>query len=188
MLIDNKKANSPCMFDKFKDLKNVGTFHIVTGYFSVGGLLFLFDTLKEDIWEYQIILGDLVSSENEKSRPINLLNDSIDIHSALELSPKVKSLIAQIKNSRINIKTLRPNFCHAKVYIFQSKDKKEEKNYFISGSSNLTEAGIGLKKSSNIELNIYETGTNANYRETLDWFLSLWTNKEAKDTIEIDKK
>jgi hypothetical protein len=44
--------------------------------------------------------------------------------------------------------------------------KNDDRNkYFISGSSNLTEAGIGLKHTNNIELNIAETGNNNQYKE-----------------------
>ncbi len=76
-------------------------------------------------------------------------------------------------------KTLEPNFCHAKCYLF-NPDKKDDRNkYFISGSSNLTEAGIGLKQTNNIELNIAETGNNNQYKELVDWFDSLWVRPQA---------
>ena len=44
--------------------------------------------------------------------------------------------------------------------------------------SNLTEAGIGLKHTNNIELNIAETGNNNQYKE-LVWFDSLWARPQA---------
>ena len=42
--------------------------------------------------------------------------------------------------------------------------------FVISGSSNLTEAGIGLKHTNNLELNIAETGNNHQYKELVKWF------------------
>lgn len=64
-------------------------------------------------------------------------------------------------------------------YLF-NPDKKDDRNkYFISGSSNLTEAGFGLKHTNNIELNIAETGNNNQYKELVDWFDSLWVRPQA---------
>jgi len=51
--------------------------------------------------------------------------------------------------------------------------------YFISGSSNLTEAGIGLKHTNNLELNLAETGNNNQYKELSTWFESLWNKPQA---------
>ncbi|MCD4804240.1 MAG: hypothetical protein K8R07_01025, partial [Desulfobacterales bacterium] len=52
---------------------------------------------------------------------------------------------------------IQRNFCHAKTYIY--KDNDPRKNFQIIGSSNLTEAGLGLKESANIELNRQACGT-----------------------------
>ncbi len=52
-------------------------------------------------------------------------------------------------------------------------------SYFITGSSNLTEAGIGLKQTNNVELNIAETGNNNQYIELAEWFDELWNKKQA---------
>lgn len=188
MLLDNKTGNTDKVHEKIEELKAPGTYHTVTGYFSVAGLIFVDKQLNDLISEFQFILGELTSVENERNRPLDLLNENISMENALSLNPQIMRLIEFLRQEKVKIKTLRPNFCHAKTYIFKSAGNKAEKNYFIAGSSNLTEAGIGLKKSSNIELNIYETGTNSNYTEMLNWFRDLWENKEAKETIEVDGK
>ena len=92
-----------------------------------------------------------------------------------------------MKLSKVEAKTLEPNFCHAKLFLKTAKDD-ERNHYFISGSSNLTEAGIGQKITSNVELNIAETGNNNQYKELLIWFNDLWNRPQAhnKKTI-IDK-
>jgi ERCC4-related helicase len=59
---------------------------------------------------------------------------------------------------------------------FQTDDRKK---FFISGSSNLTEAGVGLKQTNNIELNIAETGNNNQFKELVNWFESLWIKPQA---------
>ena len=89
-----------------------------------------------------------------------------------------------LKQSKVEIKTLEPNFCHAKLYLFN--DPKDERyNYFITGSSNLTEAGIGLKQTNNVELNIAETGENDRFNSLLNWFEELWNRSEAHYTKTI---
>lgn len=60
-------------------------------------------------------------------------------------------------------------------------------NYFIMGISNLTDAGLGRKPSSNIELNIAETGNNATYNELNLWFADQWKSV-AQEKILIDPK
>ncbi|MEX2336345.1 MAG: helicase-related protein [Fulvivirga sp.] len=84
-----------------------------------------------------------------------------------------------LKQDKVIAKTLEPNFCHAKSYLFNPEKKDDRNKYFISGSSNLTEAGCGLKRTNNIELNIAETGNNNQYKELVDWFESLWVRPQA---------
>ncbi|HMZ61792.1 MAG TPA: phospholipase D-like domain-containing protein, partial [Leptospiraceae bacterium] len=188
MLLDNKTENTEKVYEKIQELNAAGSFFSVTGYFSAGGLNFLNNTLNSAISEFQFILGELTSLENERNRPLDLLNETIGFDQALNLTPQIKKIIEFLRQDKVKIKTLKPNFCHAKTYIFKSRENKAEKNYFITGSSNLTEAGIGLKKSSNIELNVYETGTNSNYNEMLLWFQKLWSDREARETIDIEGK
>lgn len=79
----------------------------------------------------------------------------------------------------MDVKTLEPNFCHAKVYLFTPENHDERKIFFISGSLNLTEADIGLKMPPNVELNIAETGNSHQYQELVRWFEGLWKKPQA---------
>jgi len=72
---------------------------------------------------------------------IDLLNDNITIGAALKLSLLAKEAVSFLKQEKVKVKTLEPNFCHAKAYIIESTSKEEPENYYIMGSSNLTEAG-----------------------------------------------
>src|SRR5690606_16587784 len=87
--------------------------------------------------------------------------------------------VAFLKQDKVKAKTLEPNFCHAKSYLFKPSEKDDRNNYFITGSSNLTEAGIGLKTTNNIELNIAETGNNNQFKELVKWFNELWEKQQA---------
>ena len=94
-----------------------------------------------------------------------------------------------MKLDEVSVKTLEPNFCHAKLYLFDSEDKDPKNQFYITGSSNLTEAGIGLKESHNIELNNLNFGGDSQYKELQRWFESLWNNEKAFDEkIVIDEK
>ena len=63
--------------------------------------------------------------------------------------------------------------------MFEPSKKDDRNKYFISGSSNLTEAGFGLKHTNNLELNIAETGNNSQYKELVEWFETLWDKSQA---------
>jgi len=95
------------------------------------------------------------------------------------LSSLSQEAVRFLKQDKVKSKTLEPNFCHAKSYLFDPEKMDDRNKYFISGSSNLTEAGIGLKRTNNIELNIAETGNNNQYKELIDWFEKLWVRPEA---------
>jgi hypothetical protein len=107
------------------------------------------------------------------------LNENITIEAALKLNSLSREAVRFLKQDKVVAKTLEPNFCHAKNYLFSPEEHDDRNKYFISGSSNLTEAGFGLKKTNNIELNIAETGNNNQYKELADWFENLWEKPQA---------
>jgi len=185
MLIDNENKNKK-VHEWLSSYTNDGTLDIVTGYFTVGALGFLSQVTNDKIKKYRFILGDIVSTQQLQSHTIDLLNETISIEASLKLKSMAIEAVKFLKQSKIETKTLEPNFCHAKAYIFDTK-KDNDKN-FLMGSSNLTEAGIGLKHTNNIELNIAETGNNYEFQHILEWFNELWNKPQAhyKKTI-IDK-
>lgn len=183
MLIDNENKNKK-VHEWISDYTNNGTFDIVTGYFTVGALGYLSKITNEKINKYRFILGDIVSTEQLQSHTIDLLNENLSIEASLKLKSVAIEAVEFLKQSKVEAKTLEPNFCHAKAYIFD--DIKDDRHkYFITGSSNLTEAGVGLKYTNNIELNIAETGSNDQFKNLLDWFDELWNKPQAhyKKTI-----
>lgn len=183
MILDNKNNNKK-VYQWLEEYTDKGAMDIVTGYFTVGALAYLSKITNEKINAYRIILGDIVSTDIIKDRAIDLLNENISADAALKLSFVAKEAVEFLKQNNVEAKTMEPNFCHAKVWLFHSQ-KDERHKYFISGSSNLTEAGIGLKTTNNIELNIAETGDCNQYKELTEWFSSLWASKEAHRTKTI---
>lgn len=179
MILDNENENLK-VHEWITKYTHAGNLSIVTGYFTIGALAYLSKTTKDKIDDYKFILGDIVNFDYEKDRALDLLNEEINIEASLKLSKVAQEAVAFLELDKVKAKTLEPNFCHAKAYLHPSNiDGKD--NYYVSGSSNLTEAGIGLKTSSNIELNIAETGDNLQYRELIKWFYTLWEKPQAHD-------
>lgn len=187
MILDNENKNLK-VHEWITKYTVEGKLNIVTGYFTVGALAYISQKVNEKIDEFNLVLGDIVNISQIKDRTLDLLNENITIEAALKLSSLSKEAVSFLKQDKVKAKTLEPNFCHAKVYIFESKDNDVQKDYYISGSSNLTEAGIGLKQTHNIELNSAEFGACANYKELAEWFDDLWKKPQAhSDKTLIDE-
>lgn len=178
MLLDNKtRSNENRYFRVFDLLSNyveTGRVDIVTGYFSARAIAKLSDEVN-NAKSFRMILGDLLQAEAKDDKIINLLSDSLAVDQTFFLSVSAKKAVEFLKQEKVRIKTIQRNFCHAKTYIY--KDKDPRKNFQIIGSSNLTEAGLGLKESANIELNRAETGDSPDYHELTEWFQELWKSK-----------
>ncbi|MEI6823461.1 MAG: SNF2-related protein [Bacteroidota bacterium] len=178
MILDNENENLKVHEWISKYTQN-GKLSIVTGYFTIGALAFLSKETKDKIEEYKFILGDIVNFDTDKDRVLDLLNENIGIEASLKLSKVAQEAVEFLELEKVNAKTLEPNFCHAKVYLYKNSDKDPQKDYFISGSSNLTEAGTGMKINNNVELNISGFGAEPQYNELIKWFNDLWDKKQA---------
>jgi len=179
MILDNENENLK-VYEWILDYTEHGNLDIVTGYFTIGALAWLSKNVNDKITNFRLVLGDIVSFDSTENRPLDLLNENISIEASLKLSSLSKEAVAFLKQDKVVAKTLEANFCHAKSYLFNPGKKDDRNKYFISGSSNLTEAGIGLKNTNNIELNIADTGNNNQYKELVEWFDALWEKSQAR--------
>ncbi|MFY8186557.1 MAG: helicase-related protein [Flavobacterium sp.] len=186
MIIDNENQKLK-VHEWITKYNESGSLDVVTGYFTIGALAYLSKTTRDQIEKYRFVLGDIVNFD-EKLNALDLLNENIGIETSFRLKQLASEAVDFLNLKNVDAKTLEPNFCHAKLYLKTAKED-ERNHYFISGSSNLTEAGIGQKTTSNVELNIAETGNNHQYKELLDWFNDLWQRPQAhtQKTI-IDEK
>lgn len=178
MILDNENENKK-VHEWISQYTEAGKLDIVTGYFTIGALAFLSRQVNDKINDFRLVLGDIVNVDIEDNRPLDLLNENISIEASLKLSSVAQEAVNFLKQNKVIAKTLEPNFCHAKNYLFNPSENDDRKKYFISGSSNLTEAGIGLKTTNNVELNIAETGNNNQYKELVSWFENLWVRPQA---------
>ncbi|KAF5082831.1 RNA polymerase-associated protein RapA [anaerobic digester metagenome] len=180
MILDNENENLK-VHEWITKYTQTGKLSIVTGYFTVGALAYLSKATKDKIDEYKFVLGDIVNFDFDKDRTLDLLNEDINIDASLKLSKVAQEAVAFLELDKVVAKTLEPNFCHAKAYLYKHNDKDPQKDYYISGSSNLTEAGVGLKTTNNVELNIGSFGSDPQYNELIKWFESLWSRPQAHD-------
>src|ERR1019366_7483128 len=138
MILDNENENLK-VHEWITKYTQAGKLSIVTGYFTVGALAYLSRSTKDKIEEYKFILGDIVNFDIDKDRSLDLLNEEINIDASLKLSKVAQEAVAFLQLEKVLAKTLEPNFCHAKVYLYKNTDKDAQKDYYISGSSNLTD-------------------------------------------------
>lgn len=185
MIIDNKTTKNPgkvnevtSVWDFIKYYANyqenvAGNFDIVTGFFSIAGLSVLYKELSPNI-KYNIVLAEMMSDDDFLDRVIDLLQENSSIENALRLSEYAQNALNFLKRESVEVRAVSNSFCHAKAYMFEN-ELDPAHNFFVTGSSNLTEAGLGIKATSNVELNIAETGdTNNTHVELKNWFKTQW--------------
>lgn len=197
MLLDNKKDR----YDDNKDIITVwdfikynvpasanlalGKFDIVTGYFTLRALGKLYNEIPEEV-EYRILSSELLKDENDARQIIDLLRGDESFESTLKLEEYVRDAKAFLNRSTVSCKAITNAFCHAKVYLYAPKDEGR-KSFYLTGSSNLTDSGLGLRRTSNIELTMAKIAddSDADYRELRAWFNEVWDS--ASDTLPVDR-
>jgi phosphatidylserine/phosphatidylglycerophosphate/cardiolipin synthase-like enzyme len=135
--------------------------------------------------KFRMILGNLMQEGSQENNIIDLLNGNAGIENTLALSEAARKAVAFLEQEKVALKNIQRNFCHAKTYIYSDSDTR--KSYRIIGSSNLTDAGLGLRESSNIELNTACHSEDNDFRELKKWFNHQW-EKVAVDKIELPDK
>lgn len=188
MLIDNKTKNDDdytTVFELLEELTQKGKLDIVSGYFSFSALALMKDKLKE-VEQFRMILGDIVEDKQITARKFNLLAEDVSVDSALKLSTEAQKAVDFLRQEMVEVKTVEPNFCHAKTYIYTDSQNKLQKSYSLIGSSNVTMAGLGLKHTSNVELNTATIGSNNDFKDLVKWFSSIWANPNTREKVTVN--
>ncbi len=188
MLIDNKHelafGQVKTIFQYLEaNINEGGKFDFVTGYFTISALSKLSDTIRPQT-NYRIILGDLFSLKPDRKNIIDIINQKHEITNVFYLKEECENVVNFLKQDKVEVRTVDKNFCHAKTYIYHNPDiSKHKDNFYLVGSSNFTDAGIGLRPSSNIELNKLLSGIDAGFEKAAEWFELLWNSDNTKGTI-----
>lgn len=192
MLIDNKLDRYPedglgikTVWDFInlysgQQSKQIGKLDIVTGYFTIRALSKLYRELPEqDV--FRIVSSEMVREEQQLEDIKDLLNGDFTVDSTLQLDQCAKEAKAFLERNTVQIRAIANAFCHAKAYLFKN-NIAQNNGYYLTGSSNLTEAGLGLKPTSNVELTIGDSVNKANpdYKEVCRWFEDIWNAAKEK--------
>ena len=169
-------------------IKNSDELKFLVGFFYFSGIRELYDSLVKnpdtivkvlvglnvDKLNYNLI--EYEENENELSDAERSYNFFESVKKSLnneqfdtkEFYKQVRYFLKLIKDGKLIIrKTYEPN--HAKIYIFKLNDSQVgRRNLFITGSSNLTRAGLTTQEEFNVELSDY------GFEDTEEYFDSLW--------------
>lgn len=99
-----------------------------------------------------------------------------------EVYEQVDFFLNLLKDGKLKIKkTLEPN--HAKLYLFKMDDSVKDiiPNLFITGSSNLTKAGLESQREFNVEVKDY------GFEEAEKYYDDLWSNAVELSEEDINK-
>ncbi|MCH8486899.1 MAG: phospholipase D-like domain-containing protein [Candidatus Cyclonatronum sp.] len=163
------------VFQKFKGIlehmQGVYAFHAVVGYFRSSGYFALQPYLSK-IKDIRILVGinvdqmfadaqrkGLLYFGNEEKTKAEFMKwfirDLKEAKYSQEVEEGILQFIKDLTDGRIEVRAHNSKAIHAKFYIFLPENHSEHTDgWVIMGSSNLTEAGLGIKKSPNYELNI----------------------------------
>lgn len=169
-----------------KDCGRDGDLDIVTGFFSIKGLNFI-QEIMADGTKFRFILSKIVGygTDDDNRCAIDLLSEDNGIANMLTLSEDAKKAVEFLSRENVAIRAIFNAFCHAKSYIY--KDKKQSAfDSYLTGSSNLTESGLGLIPTHNVELNVAEMGHSDTFKSHQTWFNELWNNIKQNELIPSD--
>ena len=158
-----------------------GKLDIVTGYFTIRALSQLYREIPEKD-EFRFVSSEMIRTEKQLDDIKDLLNGDFTIDSQFQLNQYAEEAKAFLERNTVQIRAIVNAFCHAKVYLFKNNIPLES-CYYLTGSSNLTDAGLGLKPTSNIEMTIGErvSRTDTQFKEVCRWFEEIW--KTAREEI-----
>lgn len=201
----NKNRNS--LFKKFEGIfthQDIHYFDALIGYFRASGY-FKVRELLNDVDKVRLLVGINVDElaakakqmgqmylEDPDSTKEEFLNSiSADIAKAdysIEIEKGILQFINDIVSGKVQIRANgNKDFVnHAKIYIFRPEPFNEHTHgSVITGSSNLTDAGLGTKQIPNYEFNVllkdYE-----DVKFATDEFEELWKN--STDILPVDVK
>jgi superfamily II DNA/RNA helicase len=163
------------LFDKFTgiidNMPNLHAFYAAVAYFRSSGYFKLQPYLK-NLKEIKILVGinvDKMFAETQR-RGLLFFGDNAktkqeffdwfvqDIREAkysAEVEKGILQFVNDLAKGRIEVRAHNSKTLHAKFYLFLPEHHTANSDgWVIMGSSNLTEAGLGIKQSPNYELNI----------------------------------
>lgn len=201
----NEGSNT--LLQKFKGIfesnRDIEYFEALIGYFRASGY-FRIRQFLNDVPNIRILVGinvdkiiakyhskGLLFQGDSNQTLIEFQNETIsDIQQSFyskEVEEGILQFIDDIVSNKIQIKAHPSKKLHAKIYIFRPAGWNEHKaGHVITGSSNLTDAGLGGGDDSNYEFNVL-----LNYYNDVEFakqeFEKLWAESISILPVEINK-
>lgn len=164
--------------DFLKDvIKENSELSVVSAYFTIFAYYALHEKL-DSIKSMKFLFGEptFLNLSDADIRKYQIEDDSIVITPTEKfLQKKIASKCSEWIRDKVEIKSIvKPNFLHGKMYYADLDSKGYPKA--ISGSSNFTTSGLGLKnKANNIELNLI-VDSDRQKEELKNWFDAVWND------------
>lgn len=187
----------------FEHIANIHAFHAIVGYFRASGYFAIREHLLK-VPEVKILVGinvDKISSEAKKKGLMFfgdpdkskdefvrwLRQDILDAEYSKGVEDGILEFMQDIIDGKVQIRVHKTKKLHAKVYIFLPQNFNEYSGgEVITGSSNLTDAGLGGSEDGNYEFNVsLRDYDEIKYAE--EEFQRLWAEGEEILPAEIER-
>ena len=187
----------------FEHIADLHAFHAVVGYFRASGYFAIREHLIK-VPEVKILVGinvDIISAEAKRrgllffGEPEKTRDEFVkwmreDIKQAAyskDVEDGIMQFLEDVVDRKIQIRVHKTKKLHAKIYVFLPKTFNEYSGgEVITGSSNLTDAGLGIKDESNYEFNV----ALRDYDDVLfaeNEFQKLWEDGEEILPIDVQR-
>ena len=189
--ITNEKGNK--LSDRFDTLiRNTKFFDCLVGYFYKSGFHQIYKSLK-NTEKIRILIGISTNKETYNLLDQARLSSTKEIKDAYgekvieetenaedthETEEGIRKFIEWIKSGKLKIHAYPDERIHAKLYVMTFKKGSIDKGRVITGSSNLTKAGLN----DNLEFNV-ELKNRSDYEFALEKFNELW-----KNSVDVSEK
>jgi len=196
--LTNEEGNT--LRERFRALlgQNTRYFDILVGYFFVSGFHQLYPSM-EKTEKIRILVGlstdrstvDLLQqaklepahfdfpsqAETREAMQTDLVRELEESQDTAQIEAGVGKFVEWVRSGKLEVRAYPSEKLHAKVYIMTFHDHDRDKGRVITGSSNMTQAGLR----DNLEFNV-ELKARADYEFSLAKFNELW-----KDAVEINQ-
>lgn len=187
----------------FEHIANMHAFHAVVGYFRASGYFPIREHLLK-VPEVKILVGidvDKISAEAKKRGLLFfgdpertrdefvkwMRQDILEARYDKDVENGILLFMEDIIDKKVEIRVHKTKKLHAKIYIFLPANFNEYSGgEVITGSSNLTESGLGIKADGNYEFNVcLRDYDDVNFAERE--FQKLWEEGEEILPFDIDR-
>lgn len=187
----------------FENNRNIEYFNALIGYFRASGY-FKIRPYLESVPNIRILVGinvdDIIAKYNSKgllfqgdsnqtlSEFIKEIKEDIQTSNYnIEVEKGILQFIDDVISKKIEIKAHPHRNLHAKIYIFKPENWNEHnQGKVITGSSNLTDSGLGSYNNSNYEFNVI-LQSYEDVKFASDEFERLWKEGIQVLPVEIEK-